>query len=100
MSGSVGATVGQAAMRAVVGGVLTFGATYFTTVNAVEDDCGATNPPETQGCERGDDTKDSKSLRTAGAAALTYVIVRGGFEGGADAKRQNDGTVISGDVQA
>jgi hypothetical protein len=99
MAGSVGKTVGSAVGLALGGAILTFGATYFTTVNAVEDDCGASQPPATQDCEPGRDTKEKKARNTAAAAGITYLIVRGGFEGGRDGYRQSSGSVNDADVQ-
>ncbi len=99
MAGSVNKTVGSAVGLAIGGAILTFGATYFTTVNNVEDDCGASQPPATQDCERGRDSKERKALNTAGAAAFTYVLIRGGFEGTRDGIRQSQGRQNDADVQ-
>lgn len=100
MTGSATATLKTAGFRATLGAALTFGTTYFATIAAVEDDCGVRQPPTTQNCEAGTDTKQQKAVYPSAAAALTYLLARGGFEGGYDRKRQQDGDVHEGDVQA
>ncbi|MDP8929215.1 MAG: hypothetical protein M3O70_11760 [Actinomycetota bacterium] len=98
-TGTVRATLNAAFLRALLGALLTFGGTYFATLTSVEDDCNARQPPLTQDCEPGTDTKQQKAIYPSAAAALTYLIARLGLEGGYDAKRQRDGDVSAGDVQ-
>lgn len=87
-----------ATVRAALGAILAFGATFFATIPQVEDDCNARRPPLKKSCEPGTDTKEKKAVYAGAAAAIAYLAARGGYEGIYDTKRQNDGTVKPGDV--
>ena len=100
MAGSVRATVTAAAVRAAMGAALTFGTVYATTITTVDDDCRAVDPPLAQDCEPGDMSAQEKAFFPALAAAFTYLLARGGFEGTRDALRQQSNAVKDSDVQA
>ncbi len=100
MAGSAKATVVTAAGRAIAGALLTVGATFFATIGTVDDDCNATNPPITEGCETGSLSAQEKASYAALAAGLTYLIARGGLEGTLDAARQANNSPTTADVQA
>lgn len=86
-------------LRAILGAVFTFGVTYFTTMAAGDDDCGVDKPRSEWTAEcRGNKTENEKASYAAAAAALTYLLARGGLEGGYDTKRQMDGNRKPGDV--
>jgi hypothetical protein len=67
-----------ALVRAVVIGVLTFGATFFTAVQS---------------------QPASKAAAVAAASFFSIVLARGFGEGGYDANRQKNGDVKEGDVK-
>jgi hypothetical protein len=85
-------------IRAFVGAVLTGAAMFLTTLQSVDDDCGARTPPATVNCEPGDMSAEDKALFAALAAGISYLIARGGFEGGVDITRQKTNKVWPGDV--
>lgn len=71
--------ISEALKRAVIGGIVTAGATFFTTMQTGK------------GWE--------EAAIAAGAAFFAYVVVRGGFEGSFDAGRAQRGDVIASDVR-
>lgn len=94
------AQIKAAVVRAVWSALLAFAGTYAATILTVEDDCGASSPPATSGCEAGTDSKQEKALWPSIAAAIAVFAARGGGEGLYDNKRQQDGNQKPGDVTA
>lgn len=73
------AQITEALKRAVVGGLVTAGLTFFTTLQTT------------------DNLRDASIA--AGAAFFGYIVIRGGFEGGIDSGRADRGDVIASDVR-
>lgn len=69
----------EALLRALIGGVIACGATFFTTLA----------------------TSDLRTAAIAGGSALfTYLVARGGVEGFYDARRAANGDTKPSDVQS
>lgn len=71
--------LGEALKRAVLGAIVTAGATFFGAMQTGK--------------------QWEEAAVAAGAAAFTYILVRGGFEGQFDANRAERGDVIPSDVR-
>lgn len=99
MAGDPKATTSSAFKRGAVLGLGMFVVTFAQQMVTVEDECGATNPPQTANCAPGSQSQEEQAFWTGLIAALGALGIRAGGEGLIDRARQVSGKQTSADVQ-
>jgi hypothetical protein len=99
MAGDAKATSWAAVKRGAVLAAGAFVVTFAQQMATVEDECGATEPPQTENCAPGSQSQEEQAFWAALVAGLGALGIRVGGEGLIDTARQASGSQTAADVQ-